>query len=428
MRRLLDDEQIGQEITQYHLPSCGMHIPGFPVEVTNPNILVSLGCPNACDFCNTSAFFHHKKIYVATPEQTIRFMKHHQKRLGRKNIIVMLMDEDLFLNPDWVRELGRMMRSDRDLWGVRWGTFGSMKSLSQFTGKELRDCGCAFVWIGVESFLSGAGTTEDTYAKRRGIEVEEMFRDLQRHNINVTGSLVLGFDFHTPENLKEDIDKFVSLKPFFYQISPLTPCPGTPLFDKMTEENRLVDDYKWENVHLWHHDLFKLKNFEPGQIREFYDYAHEKISSELGPPHMQLMESALDSYQTLKGQTSECGKQQAEHAKAMASGVVSYMRAVRENHHSEIVRERARKFEQRYKDEIGDLPIVSRVASRYLSNVIRKNKQKTRPTVVSDPPPRWTYYNTFDDRVWVKKGREAKKPVPYRDNNGLVSVARFIRG
>ena len=44
--------------------------------------------------------------------------------------------------------------------------------------------------------------------------------------------------------------------------------------------------------------------------------------------------------------------------------------------------------------------------------------------VVSDPPPRWSYYNTFDEKVWVRKGRETKKPVPYKDESSF-SIARL---
>jgi haloalkane dehalogenase len=427
MRRILDDGPIDREITQYHLPMCGMTAAGVEGRhMRAPIILVALGCPNACDFCNTSAFFQHKKIYVAEPEQVYRFMKNYQKRLNQKEMLVTLFDEDLFLNPDYVRELGRLIRSDKDMWGVRWGTFGSMRSLSQFTPAELRDCGCGSIWIGVESFLCGTGVDGDNYQKRRGREIEETFRGLQQYGIQITASMVLGFDFHDPENLKEDIDRFVALKPMFYQISPLLPCPGTALYERMSEEDRILDSYKWEDLHLWSGDQFKHEKFEPGRIREFFDYAHDQLRDRNGPPPLQMMEGWLDSYQVYKDAADDFHVYQAEKSKRVASGIFAFLRSVKLHHGSEKVRERARMLEKRYRDEMGRPTVMSQAISRYISHNIKKKLKTPPPPVVSDPPPRWSYYNTFDDRVWVRKGREAKKPVPYRDDGGF-SVARFIR-
>jgi haloalkane dehalogenase len=415
MRRILGDEPVDREITQYHLPTPAFSVGGLDFQARIPFMLVSLGCPNACDFCNTSAFFKHKKIYVAEPEQIYRYIKNFQKRLRNKNIYVALFDEDFFLNPDYVRELGRLLRSDKDTWGIKYFTFGSMRSLSQFTPEELREYGLGVVWIGVESFLCGKDKADDRYQKRTGMEMKDLFSGLHKQGIQTIGSLVLGFDFHDPENLKQDIDQFVDLKPMFYQISPLTPCPGTALYDRMTEEERILDNYKWEDFNLWSDDVFELKNFKPGEIKDFFDYAHDKVRDEIGPPPLQMMESSLDGYHTLRGKTDEFHADQAERSRGMASAAYTYLRSVKLHHQSEDVRERARMLQRRYREEIGRPPVLSRALSRYVSYKIKKKSQAPAPEAVSDPLPRWSYYNTFDDRVWVRKGREAKKPVPYKD-------------
>jgi len=429
MRRILDDEPVDREITQYHLPMAGFSPAGVGIQARAPMILVSLGCPNACDFCNTSAFFYHKKIYVAEPEQVYRFAKNYQKRLNSEALMFMLWDEDFFINTDYVRELGRLLRSDRSTWGIKYFAFGSMRSISQFTPDEIRDMGVGAIWIGVESFLCGQDLTDDQYAKRQGKEIKEMFENLHRRGIHTIGSLVLGFDFHTRENLKEDIDRFVALKPGAYQISPLKPCPGTALYERLSEDERILDTYKWEDLHLWSDDVFKLNNFEKGEIKEFFDYAHEQIRDVNGPQALQAMENSLDSYRILKDAGDEYHTYRAERSKGMASGVYSYLRAVKSHHSSEKVRERARMLEKRFREEIGSPSLLSQIISLYLSRKIKKNCETPRPPVVSDPPPRWSYYHTFDDKVWVRKGRKAKKPVPYKDRrSAALSFVKYVRG
>jgi len=413
MRRLLEDEPVDREITQYHLPTPAFALGGLGFHLRLPIILVSLGCPNACDFCNTSAFFNHKKIRVADAEQTYRFMKNYQARMKSDFVFVLLFDEDLFLDPEYVRELGRLLRSDKKTWGIRWFTFGSMRSMSQFEVEELRDCGLGAVWIGVESFLCGQGRADDPYNKRKGKEIERMFESLHKNGIATVGSLVLGFDFHDGDNLKEDIDRFVGLKPTFYQLSPLTPCPGTDLYDRMMEEDRILDTYRWEDFNLWKDDVFKLKNFEPGEIKNYFDYAHEKISNELGPPIVQGMEMMLDCHKHLKGSPRSTHLREHERqAGSAARAMHIYMKTVEHEHPSQKVRARAGELNRRFKKEIGFAIPGTGMASRYLGRNLRRRKEMP-PPVVSDPPPRWSYYNTFDHRVWVKKGRSGKLR-PYR--------------
>jgi radical SAM superfamily enzyme YgiQ (UPF0313 family) len=428
MRRILKDEPVDREITQYSLPTAGFSLAGLNVQARVPMILVSLGCPNACDFCNTSAFFYHKKIYVAEPEQVYRFAKNYQRRLNTDRLLVMLFDEDFFLNPDYVRELGRLIRSDRKTWGIKYFTFGGVRSLSQFEAEELRDNGLGAVWIGVESFLCGDQLTDDRYGKRKGKEINDLFENLHRNGIQTVGSLVLGFDFHTRENLKEDIDRFVALKPMSYQISPLTPCPGTALYDRLSEEGRILQSYGWQDFHLWKDDVFELNHFEKGEIKKFFDYAHEQLRDVNGPQALQIMESALNCYRLLKDGSDEFHRFQAGLAKGRAMGLSAYLPAVKLHHASEKVRKRAETLEKRLFEEIGEPPLLSKLISHFLSHKIRQNKKKLRPPVVSDPEPRWTYYHTLDDRVWVRKGRTTSKPVPYTDRRyGPLSILKVLR-
>ncbi len=340
-----------------------------------------------------------------------------------------LFDEDFFLNQEYARELGRLLRNDKTTRGVRFFTWSSIRSLSKFEPEELRDCGLGGVWIGVESFLCGENLTIDQYKKRGGEEVKEMFVNLHKQGIATIGSLVLGFDYHTPENLKNDIDQFIALKPTLYQLSPLLPCPGTALYDRMTEEGRVLDSYEWKDFNLWSGDVFKLKNFDPGEIREFFDYAHDKIRDELGPPAFQFLESMLDTHKKSKKNNLGDDTNEDDWNKRMAnidtSLIAVYVKAIGLNHSSEKVRARSKMLLKRYEDEIGNISLLSKGATQIISYLLKRKEKTTQPKKISDPPPRWSYYNTYDNRVWVKKGRKAKKPVPYKDRL-IISRAKSI--
>lgn len=422
MRELLGDEPVEREITQYNVPmfSIGNILGTRGIHFRIPSILVSLGCPNGCDFCNTSAMYNRGEIYIAEPEQVYRYLKNFQKRMGFKEVLLMLWDEDFFINTEYVRELGRGLRSDKSTWSAKYVTFGSIRSLSQFSPEEIRDNGCEMVWIGVESFQCGADETDDTYEKRQGNTVKEVFEGLQRHGVSIIGSLCLGFDFHTKENLKDDLDQFVDLKSMFYQISHVLPCPGTALYDRLLEEGRILDSYGWDDVHFWSNNIYKYKNIGREDIMELFEYVHEKLRDINGPPTMQMLESQLDSYQILKDDKDPFHRVQAKRNRLFASGFAAFLHSIKTRHPREKVRERARMLEQRFNDEIGRPSLANRAVSRYISRNIKKKSKAPEAPVTSEPPPRWTYYNTYGDEVWVRKGREAKKPEPYKET-GIVA-------
>ncbi len=438
MRELLEDGPADREITQYHVPtfSLGGFLGREDVHLRIPTILVSLGCPNGCDFCNTSAMFKRQKIRVAEPEQVYRYIRNYQKRLNFQQIIVMLWDEDFFQDPEYVRELGRLLREDRKMWGVKYYTFGSIEALSQFSAEEIRDCGCQMIWIGVESFQSGPEQTVDHYQKRRGKEVKEVFEDLRKHGIQPTGSLVLGLDFHDKENLKDDIDKFVDLKPMFYQVSHVLPCPGTALYDRMIEEDSINDDYKWKDLHFWSSHLIKYKNLDKTEAEEMFEYAHNRLRDVNGPAILQMMESLMDSYQRLKDKTDKFHRSLARRDQLIAFGFSAFLESIKQYHPSPLVRERARMLEERCEREIGEPKELKKdmieAASRYICRNLEQKTNSPKPTVTSDPPTRWTYYNTFGDEVLVKKGSQAQEPAPLHDGffvsgDGLPEVMQGIK-
>lgn len=411
MRKLLDDGPVDRPITQYHLPFTGFSIRGLKQRYIHvPIVLVSLGCPNACEFCNTSAFFYHKKIMVAEPAQTYEFMKNYSRRLRSERFLTLLFDEDMFINKDYVRELGRLIRSDKKTWNFKWFTFGSIRGLSQYEPEELRDCGLAAVWVGVESTLcdnpDAAG--KDHLPKRAG-DVARVIEGLHKNGIQTVASMVLGFDFHNRENIERDIDFFVKLRPTFYQIGPLTPCPGTPLYDRMKEEDRLYEDYQWKDFHLWKDDVFKVQHFERNEIKKYFDLAHERLVKENGPPFLAGLESFLDAYERLNGHSDDFHETQREWFKDMASVNRGLLKPLMKYGASPAVKERAARLEQRFGQVIGTPSVVNKVIGRLADWRMSKSARTPQPPVVSDPPARWTYYHREPgkDTIFIKKGHGA---------------------
>ncbi|MFW6051079.1 MAG: B12-binding domain-containing radical SAM protein [Myxococcota bacterium] len=399
MRELLGDAPYDRPITQYHLPHARVRpMQGHsPVDIRLPAILVSLGCPSACDFCNTSAFFHHKKQTIATPAQVYDFMKHHQKRLGEDRITFILFDEDIFLDPEYVRELGRLIRSDPATWGFRWISFGSIGALQQYTPRELRECGVEGIWIGVESSLVDHGSDDLGYSKRGSTEPTELFAQLRQHGIQTIASMILGLDFHTPDNIEQDIEYFVGLEPTFYQIGPIRPCPGTKLYRQMRRQGRLMKNYDWEHFHLWEEISHKPLHFEQGGIRPYYDLAHERLRAELGSPVVQIFQANLLAHETFRDADTEFLRFQAELSLQTVRRLAPIVQGLAANGPAPAARTRARdllaRAERHLREDGPLLGAVRAVVGRVLAWRMGRPQEMEATPRMHAPDPFWAYFD-----------------------------------
>ncbi len=390
MRRLLDDAPFDRPITQYTLPPSTVHPYGSKtMEINLPAILCSLGCPSACDFCNTSAFFHYKKISVASPAQVYDFMKHHQRTLKKDDLTFVLFDEDIFLDPAYVRELGRLIRSDKKTWGFRWISFGSMKALQPFTPRELRECGVEGIWIGVESGLTEDNANKAEYSKRvTSITPTELFANLRQVGVQTIGSMILGLDFHTKDNIEKDIDFFVSLRPTLYQIGPIRPCPGTKLYKLMTKDKKIKQNYGWEDFHLWEANTHTFQNFSTEEIRHWFDVIHNKLKNTNGSPVLQIFECDLLACETFRNDPSPFLRYQSKLDRGKIRGLYPVIRGLQLTAPSPEVAARAKALlkhaDRILKDDNIAFTAFRRIATPLVSVGIWRSERKHQPT-----PAQW---------------------------------------
>jgi len=400
-RRLIGDEPAERPISQRFLPAGGSAIKGLEnvARACQPMVLAGLGCPNGCEFCATSAFFERKKIRVASAESLYNEMRERVLRSGDLSAgMFTLFDEDLFTDVEYVRELGRLIRSDKELLpygGIRYFAFGSLRSLSQFSFEELVANGLSTVWIGVESTIDDVITSEHGIAKRKCDDVHAYIHSLQDHGIGVTASTILGWDFHTPENVVADIEAFVALEPAFYQITPLIPCPGTRLYRRLQEDGRFLAGQDWSFKQYQDDEVMQRENFETGELRRFYDLALKRLYEENGPSQMRLAKLALNGYAKFKDSSDPYLRARAEANANSAKTLRLFLPACEELAPNETVAQKARDVEARCKSEFGEMSSEQRQAAGGLQDLLRERKirlDRGETDPVTYAPTRWTTY------------------------------------
>ena len=192
-------------------------------------IFAGLGCPNGCDFCSTSHFFKRRHIrLLPTGDDIFRVIERYLEIDPRMSMAI--LDEDFLLAKDRAMRLRELVLERGTPLSIF--AFASVKALSRFTPQELLETGVDGVWVGFEGKRSG-------YAKQQGKAVEELIPELRSHGITVLSSMILGFDYQTPEVVREELAEFLALRPTYAQFLIYGPTPGTPFFERIMKEQRL---------------------------------------------------------------------------------------------------------------------------------------------------------------------------------------------
>lgn len=423
MRKVLDDQPVSRPITQRYLPLNSSSFPGLEgYSVSSKSMgamaLVSVGCPNGCEFCCTSAMYKKNKIYVSSPEETFQTLKHYCRRNGGQAITVSLLDEDLLLNREYVHQLGKLIQEDKEF-GLRklsYFCFGDLRSITSYSMEELLECGVDSIWAGVESSISDVITSEHKIEKRTCDDIKSTFRAMSEYGIGATASMVLGWDFHTKENIVEDIDYFVDLKPSAYQITFLTACPGTELYKRMKEAGRLNPNLTYHDIQQCNDGTHSVKNFEFGELKHYFELTHEKLYMKNGPGMFRSFELNLNGYETCKKSNRPLLREQkAPFYAERVQRSYPILQACAEFAPSEEVRQNVLAAKERYRRLFGEPTDEQKLYSNGFREIVaHRVEQMKEPTSNApfDPPVQRTYYGPTLEIPLVKEGRDESEPVP----------------
>ena len=212
------------------------------------------GCPFSCEFCASSIRLS-PRFKVKPVEKVIAEIRR-IKEIWRKPFIE-LADDNTFANKRHARELVRAIAAE----GIRWFT---ETDVSLADDPELlallRDSGCAQVLIGFEHPSRGGveGIEQNANWKARQVDrYREAIDRIQSHGITVNGCFILGLDGTDESSFGAVLDFVEQSGLYEVQVTLQTPFPGTPLYDRLHREGRLLEPEAWERC-----TLFDL-NFRP---------------------------------------------------------------------------------------------------------------------------------------------------------------------
>jgi len=292
-RRLLGEPEIPMP---YKHPLIVSWLKVFGIKVSGTGkIFAGLGCPNGCDFCCTSHFFSRKHIKLLPTGRDIYAVAERYLDLDPR-LVFLILDEDFLLNKKRAMEFRDcVIKSGKKLSIF---AFSSIKAISQYTVEEILEMGIDGFWIGYEG-------TRSNYAKQQGRPANEILKEFRDHGITVLASMIVGFDYQTPDVVAQELDGLMKAQPALAQFLIYGPVPGTPFHERVIKENLLHDVYTTDKDLFYRRadgfrTMMKHPTLSPEQIEDLQRWCFEQDFHRLGPSIYRVLEARLLGYQKLK--------------------------------------------------------------------------------------------------------------------------------
>ncbi|MHC4479317.1 MAG: hypothetical protein ACYTEL_27170, partial [Planctomycetota bacterium] len=262
-------------------------------------IFAGLGCPNGCDFCCTSHFFKRRHIKLL-PEGRDIYDVIERYLMRDPSMVFTIIDEDFLLD-----KKRAMQFRDCVLTGGRpisVFVFSSVKALSRYTVQEILEMGIDGVWIGYEGTRSG-------YGKQSGKLVNELIRELRENGIAVLASMIVGFDYQTPEVITRELAGLMELRPELAQFLIYSPPPGTPFYDRVMSQGLMRREYVENTNKRWHDgcgfkSIVKHPTMSSSEIEGLQRWCFEQDFQRLGPSIYRFVETRLVRYKNWRESSS----------------------------------------------------------------------------------------------------------------------------
>lgn len=220
----------------------------------------SRGCKYHCSYCASSVYFNRHQ-YCRPVDEVVAEIK------SQKRKFLFFVDDNIVADREKAKELFRAITPLK----VKWVSQGSIDMLED---RELMSLmvksGCLGHVIGFESIRADSINAMGKGVNKKFVSDHYAWaiRELRKWGLQTWAAFTIGHDTDTLESIEETYRFAIENKFCFAAYNILMPYPGTPFYDMLKEEGRLLYDGKW-----WLHPDYRFnyaayvpKNMTPAEL------------------------------------------------------------------------------------------------------------------------------------------------------------------
>ncbi|MCD4781978.1 MAG: B12-binding domain-containing radical SAM protein [Candidatus Omnitrophica bacterium] len=200
-------------------------------------IEVTRGCRSHCEFCSITAFHRGKHSH-----RRIEMLMKEIDTLKSSKKLFFFVDDNFTADVTFAKEFCRALIPLHIKWvgqaSITLALDGEMMSL-------MRASGCQGVLIGFESLNPQNLKAMNKRFNYTNIKYEEAIQRLNAYTLRLYATFVFGYDYDVIDDFKRTLDFCVQHKIFMAAFNHLTPFPGTPVYEKLEKEGRLLYKKWW---------------------------------------------------------------------------------------------------------------------------------------------------------------------------------------
>ncbi|WP_435954726.1 B12-binding domain-containing radical SAM protein [Dryocola sp. BD626] len=225
-------------------------------------------CAHNCEFCVAPSAWGRKQFQHPV-EWVINDIRQFVARTGKRKLI--FVDLNLVSDIGYAKALFTALIPLKIQWfGLSTVLIAHNHELMELMARS----GCKGLLLGLETVSDGS--LKDAGKKFNGsVDYKTLIGDLHRLGISIQGCFVFGLDHDTHDVFERTVDLAIDAGIDLPRFSVLTPFPGTPLFHRLEQEQRILTK-DW-SLYDAQHVVFEPKLMSVHELEMGHEYAWKKV-------------------------------------------------------------------------------------------------------------------------------------------------------
>jgi len=229
-------------------------------DFTSGVLFATRGCPNQCAFCSIPVMYRAGLRKRPVAEVAAEYASFPGKR-------IIFWDDNITADKQYAKDLFCAITPYRKWWS------GQDDELLEAAARS----GCKQLFLGLES-VSQSSMEEVCKRFNRVEEYAQMINRIHAYGIAVQAGIVFGFDHDTPAIFKDTLDLLEDTGVQNATFNILTPYPGTPLFQKLDAQGRILTR-DWRKYNGRTDVVFQPRGMSVEELLAGFQYANRRFYS-----------------------------------------------------------------------------------------------------------------------------------------------------